>query len=294
MGKYKASPYTVTSESKITKITYPREKRKYDEPATPVAIGEHLIERMLYRYGLMTRQLLERAVLLSGEKKIDTGEALKIMLRHHKAEEYHMEEDSGESPGQNPDLIFYKLSRAVEKGMKNSIRTAYRYDLADPASVANLLITTQWHIAMLESGAKEIKLHGHVEGERPGVFIPVPSLTRYKTRDKRSLVFAAMPAPRGALRRSLGAFLKNITELSMHFESHPNWYKYYCVVILCDSQDQIEELSKIMASFKETKSAFVLYSPEYATRTRGEKPQKLLSYVKRSEGMTSLINIDLS
>lgn len=289
MKQYGTSPYTVTADTKVVEITYPKEKKPNDQ-LKPAPIGETPIEQTLFRYGLMTKGLIERALLLQNEKRIDVADSIKVMLREHKLEEYHLERGDESYP----DLTFYKLSKVAEKKMKNRRRTAYRYDLADPASVANILITTQWHLAMLESGAKEIKLHGHVEGERKGVFVPVPSLTRYKMKNKKSFVFAAVPAPRGRLRRGLGAFLKNVTEISTHFAEHPDRYGHYCIIVLCDSQEQIEELSKTMASFKETKDCFVLYGLDYDTGKRGKKPQGRLYYVKRSEGLASLTTIDLS
>jgi hypothetical protein len=283
-----SSIYTFTRNAKMFEI----EPTKLPVTNVP-AVGAEPIKKALYKFGFLTANLLQRYMNLRGNKNIKVKKSLNVMFSQRLIWRYTI--DFGNDLTHNLDI--YRLSQAEEARIKNTGRhkPVYRADMKSIPYAMTLLTSAQWHISMLENRAKEIMYNNRVhisdENTEP---ITIPSLVRYKTKKRKSVVICAIPAIKGLRRADIGSFLRNINRINEYFLYNPAHYRRYLLILICDSETQIEDISQMLESINETKGIFVLYAINAQSAEDAGNPLSSLYTVDRTDGKAVLTVVDLS
>lgn len=283
------SRFTFTRSCKIYEIT------PQDEPVTNTpAVGEEPIKKALYKFGFLTANLLKRYMRLRGNKAIDVNKSLKVMFNQKKIWRYTIEYDDEFTS----NIDVYRLSQKEEEILRKKGRhkPIYRFDMKNTPYILTNLACVQWHLTMLEYKAKEVMYNNRVHiSDKNTQPIVVPSLCRYRSkRTRKSMVVCNIPAVKGMRKRDIGMFLRQISQLNDYFIANPAKYNAYIIVITCCSENQIEDISKLLEAITETKGLFVLYSIETQSQEGGINPMACLYRVVREQDKTTLKLVDLS
>lgn len=285
-----SSIYSTTPDMTVTRII-PDEHDLKKEWSGKNIPGMEPIERALFKFGFLTADLLERYLTTKNCKRLDIRKSLNNLYQDGEVHRYTIEgkEDS------NRALDIYLLSRKAEdKVRKNSRpRASFRYDMTDVPYIMQNLATAQWHIALLEkSGSKEIMYNGRADSGRAATPVVIPSMIRCKIKEKYSMVFCGIPAPKGVKKRTLGAFLTNFIQLSEYMMKRHDLYPRYSIVVLCESSTQMNETASFLKNIKEASGHFALYALDMNS-IKGSDPLSILYDVTINDDSAdySLINL---
>ena len=290
MKEIRDSIYTALPGMTVTKVL-PDDKELKDAWADREVPGQGPIERALLKFGFLTAELLDRYLKTKDCKRLNTRDSLHKLFEKGVVEHYSIEAQDSTVSLLDIYLLTKDEERAVRK--KNRPTAAYRFELTDIAYIMRGLSAAQWHIALLErKGTKEICFNGRADSGHAATPVILPSLARCKIKGSRSMVLAAIPAPKGEKKRDLGAFLENFIQLSEYLLKRKDLYPRYAMVILCESSAQAGEVALFLKTVKETAWLFALYCLDMNT-VRGMDPLSVLYDVNAKEGQTdySLINL---
>lgn len=289
MQQIPVSRFTFTRSCKIYEVT------PGDEPVTNIpAVGEEPIKKALYKFGFLTSNLLQRYMNIKGNKNIDVSRSLKVMFSQKKIWRYTIEYNDDFTS----NIDVYRLSQKEEEILRKKGRhkPIYRFDMKNTPYILTNLACVQWHLTMLEYKAKEVMYNNrvHISDKRTQP-ITIPSLCRYKSKKTRkSMVVCELPAVKGMRKRDIGMFLRQVTQLNDYFIENPAKYNAYIIVITCCSENQIEDISRLLENIIETKGLFVLYSIETQSQEGNINPLACLYRVVREQDKTTLKIVDLS
>lgn len=286
----RSSIYSVTPDMTVTRIM-PDENELKKEWVNKSVPGKEPIERALFKFGFLTAELLERYLKTKDCKRLDIRKSLNHLYQNGEVHRYTIE---GKDKSVQ-ELDIYLLSRKAEdKVRKNSRpRASFRYDMTDVPYIMQNLATAQWHIALLERpGSKEIMYNGRADSGRAATPVVIPSMIRCKIKEKKSMVFCGIPAPKGEKKRTLGAFLTNFIQLSDYMMKRSDLYPRYSIVVLCESSTQMNETAAFLKSIREAAGYFALYSLDMNS-IRDFDPLSILYDISINEDSAdySLINL---
>ncbi len=209
--------------------------------------GEAVVVQALYGYRFLTKNLLSKNLKLYGHESLNIDRLLSMLIENGTVEHFNLK---GTSP---PDLDFYTLSDiAMEEyyGVCPYIPENVSEVLADMA-------LSQWHMSALKD--KRVKQYFHNHTESTGeTSINIRSVIFIKTRPP--LYIAAHPSPRGNSLEGIKKFLKEVAVTNEFMADKAGIFKSYLQVIICESESQMKDISKLLESFHATRNAYILYS----------------------------------
>ncbi|WP_026653598.1 hypothetical protein [Butyrivibrio proteoclasticus] len=254
-----------------------RSKLKDKEQAT----GEQIIISLLKKYGYMNMMHIQRALNMDSHRTINARKSISKMMSRGLVEKYTIT-----YPGDEPDNDVYILSK-TERSKYRNLRSAFRYNMNDIPNILEHLSATQWHISVLEgAGTKDKMFYKTVPYKK--FITQVPSLVQIRTRLGRKMSICAIPIPKGEHKNKIGSLITQIISLHGYFSEDIDRYGSFVVCLICESESQIEEVSKLFQQVSETSDFYLIYSLDCITDDELVDPLSLIYDVEREDGATKL------
>ncbi len=278
MSRIIPSRFSYDPECTIEKTT--RTDEPHDgKPAT----GEDIILRLLSKYGFMNLMHIQRALNMKSHRTINARKSLTKMQQRGKVEKYTIY-----YPEEQPHNDFYILSEYI----RNEQKSVYRYDMEDIPYILEHLSVTQWHISVLEGEkTKEKMFYKTVPFEK--YITQVPSLIEFRSRFGKKISICAIPIPKGQHKQDVASLITQIITLNGYFSADRDRYGSFAICLICESETQIEEVSKLLLDISETSELFIIYSLDSLTDEEDLDPLSMIYDVERQEGNTRLNIIKL-
>ena len=256
-------------------------KTIHEEPQNNIPpTGEKVIIPTIRRYGFLTAPLLQRLINLQEHTTINALKSLRKLQQQGKVLKYTIS-----FPSDRQDIDVYVLS--PETRQINGAKAVFKYDMSDIPYILEHLSVSQWHVGTLEGkGSKEIMLYRQVNAK--GFIAQLPSLIEFKSRLGNKMNICAIPVPKGVHKQDLGRLFTNVITIDRFLSERKDRFKSYVIVLLCESQNQIDEVSKLMLELAETKEIFILYSIDMMSADDTFDPLSLLYDVSRRDGELEL------
>ena len=269
------SLYSYDTNMKISETTI-KTKPQNNIPAP----GEKVVIAVLRKYGFLTSSLLQRAINVKNHRSLKVTSSLRKMQQQGKVLKYTITHDIDIQ-----DIDVYVLSK--EERSNSGFKSIFRYDMTDIPYILEHLSITQWHIAMLEGElTKEVMLYRQIHLKDS--ISQVPSMVEYKPPFGKKLYICGISVPKGKHKDDFGAFLTRIISIDEYLKDHNESFRAYVIVIICESESQIEELSKFLSNMAETSELYLMYTIDALTAEDVLDPLSVLYDVERHEGETSL------
>ena len=275
MERTAPSLYSFEVGAKITDTTIDTEPRNNIPPT-----GEKTIIPTIRKYGFITAPLLQRAIALFDHKTINVLKSLTKMQQQGKVEKYTIE-----FPSDRQDIDIYILSPSVRN--ISGAKAVFKYDMSDIPYILEHLAVSQWHISVLEGkNAKEIMLFKQIKSG--GFIAQLPSLIEFRNRLNKRMSLCAIPIPKGVHKQDLGRLFTNLITIDRFLSERKERFRAYVLVLLCESQSQIDEVSKILTEMAETKEIYILYSIDMMGSDDTFDPLSVMYDVTRRDGEIEL------
>lgn len=275
MKRISPSLYSYENDCSIIETTINNEPQD-NKPSR----GETIVITILKKYGFLTTSLIQRLMNLNGHAKLNALKILRKMQQQKKIQKFTITFNSDRQ-----DINVYVLPRKIR--MENKVRNQYKYDMTDIPYILEHLSVAQWHISVLEgSKAKEIFIFKKIN--QNGYIAQIPSLIEIRTRIGTRMYLCALPIPKGIYKQDLGSFFTNIITIDKYLGARKDRFKAYVIVLICESESQIEEVSLMLREMGETKEIYILYSIDVMTSEENLDPLKIMYDVDRAEGETKL------
>ena len=275
MERIAPSLYSYEPECTITETTHTEEAQN-NSPAT----GERAIIPIIRRYGFITAPLIQRLLNTQEHKTINALKSLKKMQQQGKVLKYTIT-----FPSERQDIDVYVLSPLERKG--SGVKGIFRYDMTDIPYILEHLSITQWHISVLEhKNSKEIMLYRQISSN--GYITQLPSLIEFRTRLNKRMSLCAIPVPKGVHKQDLGRLFTNVITIDRFLSERRDRFRAYVIVLICESENQIDEVSRLLGEMAETKEIYALYSIDMMSSDDIFDPLSVLYDVSRNEGEIAL------
>ena len=175
----------------------------------------------------------------------------------------------------------------LKRGIGKAKRIIHDYNMANIPQVLEKLVLCQWHLKMLKNRrAKEIMFNRHVDSGK--IRVCVPSLVKVRTRLNRPLYLCAVPVAKGRKRESVASFVAQIAFLTGYFAENRRRFPSCVLVILCESERQIEDVSRLMEKVSQTKDLYLLYAIDSLVSDTDVNPLEMLYSVSRLDTMCAM------
>ena len=238
------------------------------------ATGEKVIIPTIRKYGFLSAPLIQRAININGHKTINVKKSLHKMQQQGKVEKFTIS-----FPSERQDIDVYVLTKKVREQIGS--KSIFRYDMTDIPYILEHLSISQWHIAVLEEkNSKEIMLYKQIKSK--GFIAQLPSLIEFKTKLGKKMNICAIPVPKGVHKQDLGRLLTNVITIDGFLAERNAKIKSYLIVIICESQTQIDEVSRLLKEMAETSELYILYSIDMMSADDKFDPLSILYEVTRS------------
>jgi len=269
------SLYSYSKECTIKETTV-KTKPQNNLPAT----GEKVIIAVLRKYGFLTAPLLQRAANIERHRTLKITSSLRKMQQQGKILKYTITH-----PEEVQDIDVYLLSTELRR--KQGFKSIFRYDMTNIPYILEHLSQTQWHLSLLEGeNAKELMIYKQIHLK--GNISEIPSLIEYKPGFGKKMTILGMTSPKGKRKADLGAFLTKLVSADEYLRNHKEQYGSYLITIICESENQIEEMAKFLGKIAETSELYYLYSIDPLTAEEILDPLSVLYDVQRIDGETIL------
>ena len=253
-----------------------QEEPKNNVPAT----GEKVIMATIRKYGFLTAPLVQRAINLNDHSTINVLKSLKKMQQQGKAEKYTIT-----FPSERQDIDVYVLSPKMRQ--ISGQKSVFKYDMSDIPYILEHLSISQWHISVLEGkGAKEVMLYKQISSQ--GFIAQLPSLIEFRSRLGKKMNLCAIPVPKGVHKQDLGRLFTNVITIDRYLSERRERFRSYVIVLICESQNQIDEVSRLLFEMAETKETYILYSIDMMSSDDEFDPLSVIYDVSRAEGEIEL------
>ena len=253
-----------------------QEEPKNNVPAT----GEKVIVATIRKYGFLTAPLVQRAINLDDHSTINVLKSLKKMQQQGKAEKYTIT-----FPSERQDIDVYVLSPKTRQ--ISGQKSVFKYDMSDIPYILEHLSISQWHISVLEGkGAKEVMLYKQISSQ--GFIAQLPSLIEFRSRLGKKMNLCAIPVPKGVHKQDLGRLFTNVITIDRYLSERRERFRSYVIVLICESQNQIDEVSRLLFEMAETKETYILYSIDMMSSDDEFDPLSVIYDVSRAEGEIEL------
>lgn len=253
-----------------------QEEPKNNVPAT----GEKVIVATIRKYGFLTAPLVQRAINLNDHSTINVLKSLKKMQQQGKAEKYTIT-----FPSERQDIDVYVLSPKMRQ--ISGQKSVFKYDMSDIPYILEHLSISQWHISVLEGkGAKEVMLYKQISSQ--GFIAQLPSLIEFRSRLGKKMNLCAIPVPKGVHKQDLGRLFTNVITIDRYLSERRERFRSYVIVLICESQNQIDEVSRLLFEMAETKETYILYSIDMMSSDDEFDPLSVIYDVSRAEGEIEL------
>lgn len=253
-----------------------QEEPKNNIPAT----GEKVIVATIRKYGFLTAPLVQRAINLNDHSTINVLKSLKKMQQQGKAEKYTIT-----FPSERQDIDVYVLSPKMRQ--ISGQKSVFKYDMSDIPYILEHLSISQWHISVLEGkGAKEVMLYKQISSQ--GFIAQLPSLIEFRSRLGKKMNLCAIPVPKGVHKQDLGRLFTNVITIDRYLSERRERFRSYVIVLICESQNQIDEVSRLLFEMAETKETYILYSIDMMSSDDEFDPLSVIYDVSRAEGEIEL------
>ena len=252
-----------------------------DEPQNNIpATGEKVIMPTIRRYGFLTAPILQRLINLYEHKTINALKSLKKMQQQGKVQKFTIK-----FPSDRQDIDVYVLSPQYRQ--INGMKSVFKYDMSDIPYILEHLSVSQWHTAVLEGkNAKEVMLYKQINSH--GFIAQLPSLIEFRSRIGKKMNLCAIPVPKGVHKQDLGRLFTNIITIDRYLSERIDRFKSYVIVLLCESQNQIDEVSRLLLEMAETKETYILYSIDMMSSDDEFDPLSIIYDASRHEGELEL------
>lgn len=275
MQRIAPSLYSYENDCNITETTINEEPQDY-KPSR----GEVIVIAILKKYGFLTTSLIQRLMNLHGHAKLNALKILRKMQQQKKMQKFTISFNS-----ERQDINIYVLPRKIRTA--NKVRNQFKYDMTDIPYVLEHLSVTQWHISVLE-GSKAKEIYAFKQINQEGFIAQIPSLIEVRTKLGTRMNLCALPVPKGVHKQDLGRLFTNIITIDKYLGARKDRFKAYVIVLICESESQIEEVSLMLREMGEIKEIYILYSIDVMTSEENLDPLKIMYDVNRAEGETKL------
>lgn len=280
MKRIAPSIYTYDEGCKIFETT------DRNEPTNSIpATGEKIIIQVLLKYGFLSIALLQRLFIMHNHSTINVKKSLRKMQQQGKAIKYTIE-----YPGDIADIDIYVLDERLREGKQKA--AVFRYDMTDIPYILEHLSISQWHISMLEGkNTKEVAFFKQISAE--GYITQIQSLVEFKSIIGKKMYLSAVTTPKGTHKQDLARLFTTLITMDRYFQARSSRFGAYLIAIICESEAQIEEVSRLLTEMAETSEMYVLYSLDMLSSEETFDPLSTLYEVTRTEGETSITPIQL-
>ena len=166
-------------------------------------------------------------------------------------------------------------------------KSVFKYDMSDIPYILEHLSISQWHISVLEGkGAKEVMLYKQISSQ--GFIAQLPSLIEFRSRLGKKMNLCAIPVPKGVHKQDLGRLFTNVITIDRYLSERRERFRSYVIVLICESQNQIDEVSRLLFEMAETKETYILYSIDMMSSDDEFDPLSVIYDVSRAEGEIEL------
>lgn len=252
------------------------------------AIGCKIITEILYQYGYLNLQQIQRLLEHMGHKSIMAKKSLRKMQEQGQVKKYTI--GFGEEDVADIDIYMLTPSFRREQEKNEKHKSIHRFDMDNIPYILENLSISQWHIGIMGQYVKA-EMYNHRVSVDDEV-VTIPSLIRYRTPLGHSIHICGMPMCKGKDKGSLAHFIAKLVLVNNYFMDNPDKYRSYVIVIVCESEAQIEDISKLLKAIRETSGMFLLYTIDTVTN-EGNDPLSLLYSVDREDGRADLSIISL-
>jgi len=275
MSRIIPSIYSYDRESTIQNTTISNQPIN-NLPAT----GEKIIIALLQKYGFLSSPLLQRYINLRKHGTINVKKSLRKLQEQGKVEKYTITHSNDVA-----DIDVYVLSNAERK--KYKIRSIYRFDMMDIPYILEHLSIAQWHVSMLEGkGTKEVAYYKQINAK--GFITQLQSVVQIKNVTGRNMILSAITIPKGIQKQDIASLFTTIITTDNYFRDRKSQYNAYVIVLICESESQIEQISQMLTKMAETTEIYIIYSLDTLSADDTFDPLSTLYDVKREEGETEL------
>lgn len=281
MDRLPPSRFSFDPKSRIENTT----RKRHSHDLVPAA-GEKPVLTILEKYGMLNRKMIDDALKIYGHKTINTVKSLRRMQEMGQVNKYTIYSPDPELP----DNDVYILSRQMREkcGIESATIPVHDYNMANIPYVLEKLSVNQWHLQMLRHmDGKEVKFNQRVFSEAGQVLIP--SLVKIKTRLKRPLHVCAVPVCKGRKKEDIASFVAQIAFLNSYFAENRGRFKSVVVVVLCESERQIGDVSAVIESVNQTAGSYLLFTIDSLVADKNLNPLSLLFH-PFNEGMVTTLD----
>lgn len=244
------------------------------------AIGEMIIIVLLQKYGFLNAAMIQQEFNRK-HRNIVAEKSLRKMQQRGLIEKYTLEYQD-----ENPSMDIYILSKGYRESSNDVIkkRNRYKYDMSNIAYILEHLALNQWHMAI--TGNKNVKeIYFNKTIMLDGKMSIIPSFIKYKTNFHSSLYLCCLPVCKGRLKKDLGRFIADIALIADYLDSKSIEIRSYLIVIACESESQIEQISEVLSKVNETNGRYYLYTIDTITADIDVDPLTLMYEVKKDNGV---------
>ncbi len=259
-----------------------------DKPADRLpAAGERILLEALEHYGFLNVALLQRILKIGHHNSINARKSIKKMQQQGKVEKYTISHE-----GQEANTDVYILSRKMREKLPVKVRRMYKFDMDNIPYIMEHLAVAQWHISLL-SRNNTVGISYNEHQRIDDISLTIPSIVKYKTLLGRKTYISAIPACKGKKQEDLSRFLLQVALMDKYFSTHADLYPSITIAVICESERQLEEMARFMASIKETSGIFFLYSLDAITADEEVDPLSMLYMAQVEDGAvtTELISL---
>ncbi len=255
------SHFSFNEESVISETT----NHKAPVDSTPAA-GTEIIALLLKKYGFLTRKLINRCLTAEKHGTIDTVKTLRKMQQLKVVEKYTIK-------GQGDDLSVFCLTK--ESRERYPDERGYKYDMSDIPYILETLSAAQWSISLKNEKAVRELIHEEYITDRENIFL-VPSLIKFSIIPGRNLHLLAFPVCRSHDPESLREFLSRLDTANRYFRNAQVKYSSLQPVLICESHNQIEDMSRMLTNITSLARQFYLYTTDSITGNENINPLEML------------------
>lgn len=238
--------------------------------------GENVIVPIIRKYGFITAPLIQRILNIYHHKTINALKSLIKLQQQGKVQKYTIK-----FPSDRQDIDVYILS--PEMRMMSGQKSVFKYDMTDIPYILEHLVASQWHISVLEGkNAKEVMLFKQISSN--GFIAQLPSMIECKSKIGKKINLCALPVPKGVYKQDLGRLFTNVITIDSYLSARKDRFRAYVIVLICESQNQIDEVSRLLCEISETKDIYFLYAIELMSSDDEFDPLSILYDISRYDG----------
>lgn len=270
--KVRPSVYSYEDDMKLFRV-------KTDKKSDLKVPGEAVVIQALFGYRFLTKSLIEKNLELYRHGSLDADTILPLLVEKGTIDRFTIKTSTP------PYTDFYTLSKsAMEENYGMPPYTAENIQdiLADMA-------LSQFHMAALSSRKVRQYFHNHEESAGSLLF-NMRSLLFLKARPP--LYIAALPSPRNNDADGIKKLIKELVLTNEYMTSKAGIYRSYLQVIICESESQMKELSKILSTTPSTRDIYTLYSLDEESRGY-RNPLERIHAIRWDENGANIETIDL-